>query len=321
MKETFSRLSFYGTHKKAVSSVKIAPPSLTKRGMVAASASADGSVKLWDIRKDMPDGEASPYAVLNGHSRGINEVAWHKSSPLLSTASDDKTMKLWDAVTAEAIVEFRGHDNFVFCMDHHQHLLVSGSFDETVRLWDTRTGDLITTLPAHSDPVTGVSFNRDGTCICSASHDGLIRIWDVATGECLKTIYAAGNPPVSSVRYSPNGRYILAGTLDSKLRLWPAHQTGKHKCSKTYMNSKEHINTKYSVASDFMHNGNIVTGSENGKVIIYDLQSRQVEQVLPSGSTEPILAVSSHDKEPFLACGGMSSDCKVDFWAPHGFLE
>ena len=79
----------------------------------------------------------------------------------------------------------------------------------------------VSTLPVHSDPVTAVSFNRDGTCLVSASHDGLIRIWDVATGmivagralstmsnvetfsdhfllhiiligECLKTIFAAG---------------------------------------------------------------------------------------------------------------------------------
>jgi COMPASS component SWD3 len=43
----------------------------------------------------------------------------------------------------------------------------------------------------------------------------LVRVWDVATGECLKTLFADGNPPVSYAKYSPNGRYILAGTLDN----------------------------------------------------------------------------------------------------------
>jgi WD40 repeat protein len=38
------------------------------------------------------------------------------------------------------------------------------------------------TLPAHSDPVTAVHFNRDGSLIVSASYDGLIRIWDSADG-------------------------------------------------------------------------------------------------------------------------------------------
>lgn len=40
----------------------------------------------------------------------------------------------------------------------------------------------VQTLPAHSDPVTAVHFNRDGSLIVSASYDGLIRIWDSSDG-------------------------------------------------------------------------------------------------------------------------------------------
>ena len=115
-------------------------------------------------------------ATLFGHSRGINDVCWSNGNdPFVATASDDKTLRLWDAQTADALVEFRGHDNFVFCCQFNpaSNLLVSGSFDETVKLWDVRSGECVSTLPAHSDPVTAVSFNRDGTCVVSASHDGL----------------------------------------------------------------------------------------------------------------------------------------------------
>ena len=193
--------------------------------------------------------------------------------------------------------------------------VVSGSFDETVKLWDLRTGDCVCTLPAHSDPVTAVSLNRDGTCVCTSSHDGLIRLWDVATGECLKTIFAAGNPPVCSAKFSPNGKFLLAGTLDSVIRLWPVTTTSKsHSCSKSY-SSPEQIHTKYSVVSDFMpgYNGNIVSGSENGSVVIYDLQSRKVRHVL-KGHQDAVLAVSAHDKRPLVASGGMMADRKVEFW-------
>lgn len=340
LSDGFRRLSVFGEHKRAVSSVKFAPSRLTKhRGTrgnaLVASASASSIIKLWDLaghlddyndndneedekeqkdekdihektrKKKQPNAERKallPFATLSGHSRGINEIAWNLMSPLLASASDDKTVRLWDAVTGDSLVECKGHDNFVFCVDQHHAMVVSGSFDETVKLWDIRSGDCVCTLPAHSDPVTAVSFNRDGTCVCSASHDGLIRIWDVATGECLKTLFAAGNPPVSACRYSPNGKYLLAATLgDSTIRLWPVNRTGSHQCAKTYhctngyLQEKEehpssslskssqppsssvHVNTKYSIACDFMHNGNIVTGSETGHVVIYDLQSRKVQ--------------------------------------------
>jgi WD40 repeat protein len=43
----------------------------------------------------------------------------------------------------------------------------------------------------------------------------------------MKTIYYDKTPAVSFVKFSPNGKYILASNLDHTLRLWHA-QTGKY---------------------------------------------------------------------------------------------
>ena len=343
---------YYGEHKRAVSAVALAPSRVTPESPVCASASADGTVKLWKVlHHEMPPSLVSdkqsyvvstesltgatpssvsfiptsslsfalpPLTTLVGHSRGINDVSWSPLAGQVATASDDKTLRLWDAETSDPLVEFRGHSNFVFCVrfNHPQaNLLVSGSFDETVKLWDVRTGECVSTLPAHSDPVTGVDTNRDGTCVVSGSHDGLTRIWDTATGECLKTFFARGNPPVSSVRYSPNGRYILTGTLDETLRLWKVG-TQSH-CVKTYQG---HANTKYCVASAFLVDAAsqrqaVVTGSETGNIHVYDLNGQQSTQVL-KGHTDAVLAVACHEKEEYLCSGGMTNDRTVRFWAP-----
>jgi len=320
----FECLPFFGAHKRAVSSVQMAPWKFTKsNSALCASASADGTVKLWDISSE-GNGQINPIETMVGHSRGINEVCWSKSGdPFCVTASDDKTARLWDAVTGEALVEFRGHDNFVFCCDFNpqSNLISTGSFDETVKLWDVRSGECVSTFPAHSDPVTAVSFNRDGTCLVSASHDGLIRIWDVCTGECLKTIVAQGNPPVSHATFAPNGKFVLAGTLDSALRLWPTSSiSGTIKCAKSYT-STNHINTKYCITSRFMvskpqRRQCVITGSESGHVVLYDIQSRQVLQELPKVHQDAVLAVDAHDTLELIASGGMSEDCTVRFWAP-----
>ncbi|CAN7099200.1 unnamed protein product [Brassica rapa subsp. narinosa] len=61
-----------------------------------------------------------------------------------------------------------------------------------------------------SDPITSVDFNRDGSLIISSSYDGLCRVWDSGTGHCVKTLIDDENPPVSFVRFSPNGKFILS---------------------------------------------------------------------------------------------------------------
>ena len=60
--------------------------------------------------------------------------------------------------------------------------IVSGPDDKTVKVWDAVTGAHLQTLEGHSDKVKSVSFSPDGTRIVSGSDDGTVKVWDVGTG-------------------------------------------------------------------------------------------------------------------------------------------
>jgi COMPASS component SWD3 len=161
-------------------------------------------------------------------------------------------------------------------------MLVSGSFDEAVFLWDVRSGRVMRSLPAHSDPVGGVDFLRDGTMVVSCAGDGLIRIWDASTGQCLRTLVDEDRKPVTSVKFSPNGKFLLAWTLDNCVRLWNYIEG---RCVKTYQG---HLNSQYSlggaVGSYSYDNGGgerrleafVASGSEDGDIVVWDVSSKDI---------------------------------------------
>ena len=65
-------------------------------GQVVASASDDGTVRLWDAAAGAVRG------TLGGHSNTVNSVAFSPDGQAVASASDDETVRLWDAVTGAA---------------------------------------------------------------------------------------------------------------------------------------------------------------------------------------------------------------------------
>lgn len=164
-------------HAKAVSQVRLSPD-----GRFIASASADATLKIWDAST------GHHIDTLVGHMAGVNCVAWGPDSNTLATGSDDKAIRLWDRVSGRPKTKTRksmavqdmpplcGHHNYVYCLAFSPkgNILASGSYDEAVFLWDVRAGRLMRSLPAHSDPVSGIDFCCDGTLVVSCSTDGLM---------------------------------------------------------------------------------------------------------------------------------------------------
>ena len=141
-------------------------------------------------------GPRTEYAILTGHTGGVRGVCTVSvgGRTLLASASDDRTVRLWDPATGTLEHTLTGHTDWVrgVCTVSvgGRTLLASASNDRTVRLWDPATGTLEHTLTGHTSGVNGVCTVSVGgrTLLASASADRTVRLWDPATGELIITI-------------------------------------------------------------------------------------------------------------------------------------
>jgi WD40 repeat protein len=103
-------------------------------GALLASASADRTVRLWNVTTDQPQ-----RAPLTGHTNEVRGVAFSPDGALLATASDDRTVRLWDVATGQPHgAPLEGHTDEVrgVAFSPDGALLATASVDRTVRLWD-----------------------------------------------------------------------------------------------------------------------------------------------------------------------------------------
>ncbi|EKV04399.1 Actin cortical patch component, putative [Penicillium digitatum PHI26] len=108
----------------------------------------------------MADDWSSCLQSLEGHSGSVLSVAWSPDGSRLASASDNKTVTIWDLVTGQCTSILEGHSNFVMSIawSPDGSRLASASDNKTVTIWDLVTGQCTSTLAANSPE--GVQFDK-----------------------------------------------------------------------------------------------------------------------------------------------------------------
>ncbi|XP_062431804.1 striatin-3 isoform X3 [Rhea pennata] len=213
----------------------------------------------------------NPKYTLRSHFDGVRALAFHPVEPVLVTASEDHTLKLWNlqktvpakksaSLDVEPIYTFRAHIGPVLSLaiSSNGEQCFSGGIDATIQWWnmpspnvdpyDTYEPNVLAgTLIAHTDAVWGLAYSGIKNHLLSCSADGTIRLW---------------NPPE------------------------------KMPCICTYNGEKEHgIPTSVDfIGCDPAH---MVTSFNTGSTVIYDLETSQ-SVVMLSSQTESGVQSNNH---------------------------
>ncbi|MCI0455899.1 MAG: sigma-70 family RNA polymerase sigma factor [Gemmataceae bacterium] len=153
----------------------------------ALAYSPDGKLlaagaRVWDLAADR---ELS--ANDQAHRSAVERIVTG-GDHLVVTASEDNTIRIWDAATGQhrrCLV----HDGWIrdIALSPDGSRLASNSLDDTVSLWDIATGRKIYALAGHGQMGgrRAVGFAPDGKSFLAWGDDMYLRKWDVRTGKAV----------------------------------------------------------------------------------------------------------------------------------------
>jgi len=198
-------------------------------------------------------------------------------------------------VTQQAKRRFQGHVGRInaVAIGHGAEIFLSASYDASVRIWDgrSRSYEPIQVLKEAKDSVTNVHVVQDDkqALIRTASVDGVVRTYDLRKGEikCDDTY-----SPITGLAKTYDGQCIATSCLDGCVRLVDI-ESGE--LLNTY--SGHHTAGQYGlevcVTAD---DSTIVSGSEDGRAVFYDLVRATLVQSL-EGHARAVCSVAAHPRQ------------------------
>ncbi|WP_442792269.1 nSTAND1 domain-containing NTPase [Amycolatopsis sp. NBC_01307] len=190
-------------------------------GQVLATASWDGTARLWDVHDPH---HPAPLATLSGHTGNVNNVAFAADGRTVATAGFDGTVRVWDVTDPHrpgpgVVVERHDGKAYAVAFSPAGPLLATGDVDGTLRLYDTASLKQVGELTGHTSYVNNLAFSADGKLLASASADKTARLWDVA-GRRPLGVATGHTDVVHSVAFSPDGNTLATASADQSARLW-----------------------------------------------------------------------------------------------------
>ncbi len=160
-------------------------------------------------------------SVLRGHRDTVTSGVYSPDGTRIVTASNDMTVRVWNAGTGAQIAVLRGHNAAVNSAAYSADgtRIVTASDDRTARIWDARSGKQILVLSGHTGRLTSAAYSPDDKHIVTSSSDRTARIWDTHSGVQIMVLRGHQGPVVSAA-YSPDGMRIVTGSTDRTARVW-----------------------------------------------------------------------------------------------------
>lgn len=228
---------------------------ISEDGRLAASASFDGTIRLWDI---LSKKELGVYEMGNAGSMGQFEVEMRGDFLVGFGAGKLKT---WNIKMSELVAE-KGSNVSAVAIDKNNNLLFGNENGQVTPMFSMSLQGVLSEETIHEDWVEEVKISPNGKYFLTASSDGLL-LWDKKKVTIIDTLTTQA---VNTANFSNDNEYIVAGGMDGIVRVFRVEDGA-------FINALE-LHEKRLIYTDISRdNGTIVSADIFGKIVVWNTQT------------------------------------------------
>jgi WD40 repeat protein len=192
---------------------------------IVASSQPDQVSLIWEVNTgktiELEQGDLSCYLASPSWSPGGDRFV----TGCVRRELKDTPARIWNADTGSELARLEGTDGNSLVADWSPDgSSIAVAYSEmSIRIWDVESVQPGTRYSGHADIIADIHWSPNSQRLVSADGGGFVKVWGAATGDEIRSIKMKSS--LNSVRWSPDGGYVIAATLEPEPGIYRAWQS------------------------------------------------------------------------------------------------